>query len=253
VLKNRINIFWLIVYLCLHATQCLASDKKETLTLYFDLGEKGGWVPFRNAEKNGGTSIFTDLSKTLQAYTGIQFKTVNFPQKRAAKALIDGMVDFDFSCLEWFKDNDPGPEFVATEPFFEMTEHIVTLKKNSHLFPTRESIFGKHIGTISGYFYFDDNKFSRTDFINENQLILGLKKNRFKAIILERETAKYWAKLNKIEIAFAALHTSGNLVMRLKKEHSALIPLLNQAIQLMKTSGELQTILSNQGIDSKIY
>jgi hypothetical protein len=41
--------------------------------------------------------------------------------------------------------------------------------------------------------------------------------------------------------------------MRLKKEHSALIPLLNQAIQLMKTSGELQAILSNQGIDSKIY
>ena len=189
----------------------------------------------------------------MQAYTGIQFKTVNFPHKRAAKALMDGMVDFDFSCLEWFKDNDPGPEFVATDPFFEMTEYIVTLQKNSHLFPTRESIFGKRIGTISGYFYFDDNKFSRTDFLNENQLILGLKKNRFKAIILERETAKYWAKLNNTEIAFAALHTRGNLVMRLKKEHSALIPLLNQAIQLMKTSGELQAILSNQGIGSKIY
>jgi polar amino acid transport system substrate-binding protein len=53
-------------------------------------------VPFRNTEKNGGTSIFTDLSKALQANTGIQFKTVYVPQKRAAKALMDGIVDFNF-------------------------------------------------------------------------------------------------------------------------------------------------------------
>lgn len=251
-LKNKINILGLIVYLSFQTANCFASDKEAVTTLYFDLGKKGGWVPFRNAEKNGGTGVFTDLSKALQASTGIQFKTVNFPQERAAKALLDGIVDFDFSCLEWFENNDPGPNFVATDSFFEITEHIVTLQRNAPLFPTRESIFGKPIGTIYGYFYFDDNKFKRTDLINENQLILGLKNEQFKAIILERETAKYWAKLNNTEIAFAALHTSGNLVMRLKKEHSALLPLLNQAIRTMKTSGELQTILSNQGIDSKI-
>ena len=252
-LNNRINIFGLVVYLCLQATHSFALDKKDTPMLYFDLGEKGGWVPFRNAEKNGGTSVFTDLSKALEEYSGIQFKTVNFPQKRAQKALLDGIVDFDFSCLEWFKNNDPGPNFVATEPFFEITEHIVTLNKNTHLFPTRESIFGKRVGTILGYHYFDDDEFIRTDFLNENTLIKGLKKERFKVIILERETAKYWAKLNNTEIGFAALHTSGNLVMRLRKEHSALIPLLNQAIQKMKKSGKLQAILSSQGIDSKIY
>ena len=70
-LKNRINIFWLIIYVCLHATQCIASDKKETLTLYFDLGERGGWVPFRNAEKNGGTSvllIYQKRCKHIQAF-----------------------------------------------------------------------------------------------------------------------------------------------------------------------------------------
>jgi polar amino acid transport system substrate-binding protein len=251
-LKKHFSILG-IIFLCFQATHCLASDNKEAPTLYFDLGEKGGWVPFRNAAKNGGTSIFTELSKTLEADSGIQFKTVHFPQKRAAKALIDGIVDFDFSCLEWFKNNDPGPGFVATEPFFEITEYIVTLSKNTHLFPTPESIYGKHVGTISGYFYFDDDQFIRTDFLNENQLIQGLKNNRFKAIILERETAKYWAKLNNTEIGFAALHTSGNLIIRLRKEHSALIPSLNRAIQKMKTSGKLQAILSRQGIDSKIY
>jgi len=35
-------------------------------------------------------------------------------------------------------------------------------------------MFGMPVGTIAGYFYFDDNKFIRTDFLNENQLMLGL-------------------------------------------------------------------------------
>jgi polar amino acid transport system substrate-binding protein len=55
---------------------------------------------FSKCSKIGETSVFTDLSKALEADSGIQFQTVNFPQKRAAKALIDGLVDFDFTCLE---------------------------------------------------------------------------------------------------------------------------------------------------------
>lgn len=252
-LKNSIKVFWLIGFMCLQATHCFADDKQELPTLYFDLGEKGGWVPFRNEAKRGGTSVFNEISKALQADSGIQFKAVHFPQKRAEKALIDGIVDFDFACLEWFANNDPGPDFVATAPFFEITEHLVTLKQNTHLFPTRESMFKKRVGTISGYFYFDDDKFIRTDFLNESLLIQGLKHNRFKVIILEKETAKYWAKINDTEIGFAALHTSGNLVMRLRKEHSALIPILNQSIRTLKTSGKLKAILDSQGVDSKIY
>jgi polar amino acid transport system substrate-binding protein len=83
------------------------------------------------------------------------------------------------------KDNDPGPEFDTTEPIFEMTQYLITLNKNTHLFPSRESIFGKRVGTIAGYFYFDDDKFIRTDFLNESQLMMGLKNDRFNVIILE--------------------------------------------------------------------
>jgi polar amino acid transport system substrate-binding protein len=252
VLKNSIKILWLIVYLYSLSNHSFASDK-EAPTLSFDLGEKGGWVPFRNAAKTGGTNVFTDLTKALQAYSGIQFRTVNFPQKRAARALREGIVDFDFVCLEWFKNNDPGPEFDTTEPIFEITQYLITLNKNTHLFPTRESMFGKRVGTIAGYFYFDDDKFIRTDFLNESQLMMGLKNDRFNVIILERETSKHWAKLNNTNIGFAALHTSGYLLMRVRKENNALLPNLNQAIKAIKTSGKLKEILDNHGIESKIY
>jgi hypothetical protein len=83
------------------------------------------------------------------------------------------------------KDNHPGPEFDTTEPIFEMTQYLITLNRNTHLFPSRESMFGKRVGTIAGYFYFDDDKFIRTDFLNESQLMMGLKNDRFNVIILE--------------------------------------------------------------------
>lgn len=50
-LNNRINIFGLVVYLCLQATHSFALDKKEATMLYFDLGEKGVGCLFEMQQK----------------------------------------------------------------------------------------------------------------------------------------------------------------------------------------------------------
>lgn len=252
-LKIKVYVLALITVLAMHPTNSYASKDVAAETLYFDMGMEGGWVPFHTGAETGRKGLLIDLANALQAETGIQFTAVHFPPKRAEKALLDGIVDFDFVCLEWLKENKPGEKFVATDPFFEITEHLVTLKQNKDLFPTRESMFGKRVGTIAGYFYFDDNEFIRTDFSNENSVMLGLKNDRFKVAILERETAKYWASRNEVNIAFSALHTSGKLVMRLRIEHAQLLPLLNQSIKTLKDSGVLQVILDNHGLESKIY
>ena len=41
-----------------------------------------------------------------------------------------------------------------------------------------------------------------TDFLNENQLMSGLKHERFEVIILEQETAKHWS-IDKIKRHFS--------------------------------------------------
>ena len=215
--KPPIFLFLIMCFVCILQSESFANDQKESPKLYFDLGGQGGWVPYRKAAVTGADSVFKELSDAMEKYSGIEFLTVNLPQKRAEKALIVGIVDFDFACLEWLSDNKPGEGFVATEPLFEISEYLVTLKQNTHMFPYRQSIFGKQVGTIAGYFYFDDRNFIRSDFLDENLLMQGLKHDRFKVIILERETAKHWAKINNTEIGFAALHTKGNLVMRLRK------------------------------------
>jgi hypothetical protein len=242
-----------LVSFSLQAQNSTVKKSNEKPKLYFDSGVQGGWVPFRTGSETGRPGVLANLSQAIQENSGIQFIPGSLPSKRAEKALIDGIVDFDFVCIEWLKDNKPGAGFIVSDPFFEITEYLVTLKQYTHLFPTRQSMFNKHVGTIGGYFYFDDNEFIRSDFLNENRLIQGLKHNRFKVAILEREVAKYWAKINNVEIGFAALHTSGKMVMRIRKEHSALLPLLNQSIKMIKASGKLQAILDSHGVESQIY
>ena len=251
VIGNTLGILLLyVVCLGLNAQEPKLIHKGTKL--YFNEGEQGGWVPFRTAAKPGNPSVLVDLTQAMQEYSGIQFIPIKLPSKRAQKALNDGLIDFNFISLGWLKGGQPSEDFLTTIPLFEITEHLVTLKKNTHLFPTRESMFGKHVGTIAGYLYFDDNKFIRTDFLNENQLMKGLKYDRFKVIILERETAKYWAKLNDIKIGFAALHTSGYIVMVIRKKHQRLMPLLNQTIKAIKSSGKLKAILQSHGVGSQI-
>ncbi|MEP2602304.1 MAG: transporter substrate-binding domain-containing protein [Paraglaciecola sp.] len=221
--------------------------------LYFDIGEPGGWVPFRTGAEAGQPGVLSELAQLMTAHSDIEFIPVPLPAKRAQKALKDGWVDFDLICLEWLSKEQQSEEYVNSEPLFEITENLITLAPNQYLFPSRESIFGKHVGTIAGYFYFDDNTFTRVDFLNESQLLQGLKHERFNVIILERETAKYWANLNKVNIAFSAVHSSGNLLIRLREEHQHLMPAINKTIQLIKNSGELQAILDKHKVESKIY
>lgn len=227
--------------------------QEQPQTLYYDMDTKGGWVPFLIAEKPGKPGIMTDITTVIQRYLEVRFVPVNFPQKRAEIALKQGLMDFDFICLEWLENGVVGPEYVTSEPFFELTENFITLKKNAQLFPNRESLDQQRVGTIAGYFYFDDHTFIRTDFLNENQLMLGLKHGRFNVIILEQETAKYWAKINNVDISFAVLHSKGNFLMRIRKKHQGLLPAINEAIKQMKASGELQVILDNHNTQINIF
>jgi polar amino acid transport system substrate-binding protein len=232
-----VRVICRLVALIYILTSLSSAAEKGQHKLYFDIDSVGGWVPILTAAQPGSPGIMT----------------VKLPQKRAEIALTLGSVDFDFICLEWLKTPEVGPEYVISEPFFELKESFITLKKNVQLFPTRESLHNKLVGTIAGYFYFDDDTFIRSDFLDENHLILGLKHERFDVIILEQETAKHWAKVNDVDIGFAVLHSKGNFLMRIRKKHQGLLPLINQAIKQIKASGELQAILDKHNTEINIF
>jgi len=231
--------------------EAMAQAKPANLT--FDLGESNGWVPYRAGKTIEQAGILAELARLLQSYTDIKFNAVHWPMKRAEFGMANGIIDFDFICTSWFGDGNYGSQFIISEPLFEINEFVVTLKGNKHLFPNLDSIHAKPIGTIAGYFYFDDNEFIRADFRDENNLMLALKHQRVKAVILEHETAKHWAKVHDIEITLATPHTTGKLLIRLNKAKQSLMPTINLAIKKIKQTGQLQMLIDKYGVEAKIF
>ena len=221
-------------------------------TLHFDLGENTGWAPYRTGKTAEQAGILSEIILLIEEYSGIKFENVNWPQKRAEFALLKGLVDFDFICTAWFPGGKYGRNFVISEALFEINEYVITLKGNKHLFPTLDSIYTQPIGTIAGYFYFDDYRFTRADFRDEEGLIKALKYKRVEAIILEYETAKHWAEIQNVDIEVAAMHTTGNLLIRLNKNKQQQLPAINAAIKKIKKTGQLKTILDKYNVEAKI-
>lgn len=246
-------VFFPLIFFSLCFFSSVVKGIDEPAVLHFDLGDNNGWVPYRTGKTIDQVGILAEVALLLEAYTDISFQSVNWPMKRAELALIEGTVDFDFVCTAWFSNGDFGSQFVVSEPLFEINEYIVTLKGNEKLFPTLERTYGKPIGTVAGYFYFDDSKFERVDFRDEKNLMKALKHQRVKAIIFEHETAKFWANFHNIDIAFAAKHSTGKLLIRLNKDKQAFLPAINTAIAKIKQSGQLHLILERYDVQATIF
>tara|TARA_R110000868_G_scaffold204933_2_gene453103 strand:- start:436 stop:1218 length:783 start_codon:yes stop_codon:yes gene_type:complete len=254
--QYKSNSFFCFIFvlcnLCFYTFKTNAVElKKDSILLKYDLGQQGGWIPYQQSAQRGRLGIFEEVTILIHEETAIEFEAVHFPPKRAEKALLDGLVDFDFVCLEWLKEGASGG-FVYSNPIFNVSEYVVTLTKNASLVPERKAIYGKPVGTVAGYFYVDDNQFTRVDFLNEEVLLLGLKHERFTSIIIEKETAKYWSKLLDIDISYPAVHTHGSIIIRLRDDKRELLPIINQAIETIKVSGKLASLLKNHGVDAVI-
>ncbi|GAA0855883.1 substrate-binding periplasmic protein [Aliiglaciecola litoralis] len=226
-----------------------ADSEIQEHTLLYDIGLEGGWIPYQRGKSIGTEGVFKQVMRAIQNNTNLVFETVQFPAKRAEKALLDGMVDFDFNVVEWMPSGDYGKEkYQLSDPLFSVTEYVITLDQPPYLINQPEDYYGKPVGTVAGYFYFDSDKFTRVDFLSESLLMQGLSKERFDAIIMEKESAKYWASVFDMKIRMAVVHTEGSIRVRLRKQKAALLPELNRGIQTIIQNGQLEAILQKHNI-----
>lgn len=212
-------------------------------TLKYDLGSTTAWVPFGYSGNKQKPGIIIELIELIMIQAAIPTETSYLPVKRAVTALELGQIDFDVVSPNWFKDKMIGVDYVSSVPLFEVTEYFVTLPCTASEFNQPEMAYGQLVGTVAGYAYFDDDKFIRADFLSESELVKGLAKGRFKVAIIEERAAQYWAEKHNTAITLASLHTKGDVVIRLRKEHEKLLPLINQAISFLKNNGQFKKVL----------
>ncbi|MBB1451491.1 transporter substrate-binding domain-containing protein [Pseudoalteromonas sp. SG43-1] len=210
--------------------------------LKYNVSASGSHYPYytNDPEKPG---ILPEIIEKVLDDANIAASHIDLPTKRITKYLQDEIIDFDVISLEWLSKSERNdPRYVFSEPLIYATEMIVTLPKNAQHWQSADSLKGKNIGTVLGYYYFNDNTFERVDFPSEKELMTALSRNRVEAALVGKLTALYWAKQLGINIAFGAQHSHGFLRIRLLSKHKELLSQINLAIKNLHAQGYIKTI-----------
>jgi len=232
------QLCWLLTLIALLSVGTSANANR----LKYDPSASGNWYPYYNPEDQHMPGIFAELIPLIMHKAGVEICKLSLPPRRTVKALHNGELDFDIVSSEWFANKTLGPDFVGSIAILPVTEYFVSLPENAAYSRYLENIYSGLVGTIGGYYYFDDNKFRRMDMPSENEVVLGLAKHRYKVAILEHATAIYWSEKNQVPLVFGTVHSRGELKIRLRREHQALLPSINRAIEDLSLSGHIEKV-----------
>ena len=237
----------LIFYVCSIASADETADRPFSLAHSID--SLNGWIPYSYSGNDEYPGVFVEMVRAIMDEADIPVEGIPMPAKRAVKALEEGIIDFDFVSPEWFPQGNVGEKYIKTLPLFNVTEYFISLPVHAEKYASKKHIYGNPVGTVSGYYYYDDSQFTRVDFLSEKELVQGLAYGRFEVAILEMRAATAWSNKLSIPITLLEQHTQGDIVIRLRKEHADYLPAINQAIVTLQTSGKLKDILETYNIE----
>lgn len=229
-------VFLLSIFL---AMSSLAKD-----SLRFNLAASDSWYPYYIPEQNN-PGILGELIPLILQEAGIHGIELKFPPKRTVYAMENGLLDFDVVSPAWFANEFAGEQFLFSDSLLGIKEYYASLSSTK----ISPMAYEDEVGTILGYYYFDDNTFTRIDFKSEKELVLALSKKRVERVLIGDLPAKYWADKLGVSIRLDQLHTEGELKIRLNKSKRHLLPKLNAAIKRLKELGKIQEIVTKYTVD----
>ena len=172
---------------------CMAVKKKVTVYAYH---LKPPFIV--NLDKEKG--LYYDFSKYMNSrLTGYHFTTVFIPKKRIENYLkkkeMDGIL-IGVNPL-WYGDKDE-TKYLWTSKIYSDQDEIVSLIKLSFVYNGPESLIGKRLGGVLGFFYHsigdlvDKGKIYRDDAISEEAVIKKIFSGRVDVGIVSRSTLNYF-------------------------------------------------------------
>ncbi|WP_125716747.1 substrate-binding periplasmic protein [Pseudoalteromonas rubra] len=215
-----------------------ASGSRHTVTLKYSISGSGTFYPyFTNDPQHPG--ILPDLVAKILAQSALQGENIVLPAKRTNRYLASGKIDFDLISPAWLKAAQRSdPRFVFSQAILGIREYVVTRTPTEPL----RALSGLTVGTVRGYYYHDDDDFTRVDFESERALLQALNKGRVDRVIIGDLPARYWSEQDNVTLHFNQLHSHGTLHIRLRAEHTHLLPELNRAIETLRGSGQIAQV-----------
>jgi polar amino acid transport system substrate-binding protein len=210
------------------------------------------WEPYWIVDEGEEKGILSDVLKAI----GVQAKyelepTIPLPVKRAQKTFYDG--DADIECcinISWREANDSGGATLWSDPIISTEEVLIFPASKSFGAASTKDLSGKKIATILGYGYDDDDKFIRSDTLNNIAQLTMVSNSRADAGIVDRFEIQYLLKQNAevremaAGIEFGPTLSTSDLRIRIHSSKPELLEPINAAIQVLKENGTIEEIVN---------
>lgn len=221
---------------------CKAVNDNQPLITY-DVSGSEGWAPYYMRTRHGDEyGILPELMKLIFKRANMRAKSVNYPPKRTNAYIQQGILDIDLVNPEWIPDVEIRDSFIYSDGLFEIKEFYMT---NKGFDPASQFTEDEkpRVGMIRGYYYHNQDEYTRLDFPTEKALLEALKKSRVNIIICGDLPAQYWGKKLKAIPEYYKLHSQGLIKLRMRKELSYLLPEINDVIHQLKQEGQIEKLM----------
>lgn len=217
---------------------------KTNLPLTYDVSGSDAWTPYFMITKEGKEyGIMPELVRAIFLRANVPAIAKNYPPKRTANYIMDGMLDVDIINPEWLPTENLKAPFVFSDNLIEVKEfYISRAGYNGASFFTNKASKTPQVGMVRGYYYHNQIDYNRVNFPSEKSLIKALDKGRIDMIICGDLPAHYWAEQYGIKLNLVKLHSSGFLKLRMRKDLATIMAKLNEAIKTLHEDGTIETI-----------
>lgn len=199
--------------------------------------------PYEFHDNNQIVGIDADIAKAIAAQLGMELEIQDMAFDSLIPAVQSGKADFAAAGMTVNEDRKKNVDFTAT---YAQAAQVIIVKEGSEI-QTPDDLANKKIGVqtgTTGDIYVEDVEGGDIQRFNKGmEAVMALNQGKLDAVVIDREPAKVFVRDNAGLKILDEAFTEEEYAIAVKKGNTQLLDKMNEAIQALKASGELQKIV----------
>jgi ABC-type amino acid transport substrate-binding protein len=210
------------------------------------------WKPYAFEDDKGRLrGLAVDITRRVMQLAHVNAIFVTYPVNRLQSMLQKGEIDLNYADALIWNSPEERQHYVFSKPYSVVSEHLYFLADNPASGQPIEQLDHLTIGTVRGYTYatldpsLEMHRFERLETSQDDALIKLLQSRRVDAIAMVDDIFDgliSTSRLDPAQFRRGAKLSEAPLVIKLQPEHAQWLGQINQAIDTLRSTGELESI-----------
>lgn len=210
------------------------------------------WRPYTYEDDSGQlTGLSIDIARRVMQLADVQVTFVAYPVNRLQAMLQKGEIDLNYADARIWNSPEDQQHYLFSRPYSAVREHLYFLADHPARDLPVEQLNQLTIGTVRGYTYpaldptLEAHRLKLLETSQDDALLKLLESRRVDAVAMVDDIFNALVAQNRLDPAHfrqGAQLSEAPLVFKLQPQYAQWLPRINQAIETMSKSGELERI-----------